>query len=84
MGDLAVTIVVTVLVSIPLSLSMWALLDAARHPPWVWALTDRRQVVWIGGILFGVLVLPVGLVVSTSYLARVRPRLASVEGGDVA
>lgn len=84
MGDLAITIIVTVLVSIPLSLSIWALLDAARRPAWVWALTDRRQVVWIGGILFGVLVLPLGLVVSTYYLAKVRPRLAAVEGGDVA
>lgn len=84
MGDLTVAIVVTVLVSVPLSLSMWALLDAARRPPWVWALTERRQVVWIGGVLFGVLVLPVGIVVSTYYLARVRPRLAAVEGGDVA
>jgi hypothetical protein len=38
-------------------------------------------VVWLAAILFGALVVVVGLVVSTVYLVRVRPALAAVESG---
>ena len=65
----------------PLALTAWALLDAARRPEWVWALAGRRRVVWLAAILFGALVVVVGLVVSTVYLLRVRPELAAVESG---
>jgi hypothetical protein len=67
--------------SVPLALTGWALLDAARRPEWVWALAGRRRVVWLAAILFGALVVVVGLVVSTVYLVRVRPALAAVESG---
>ena len=67
--------------SVPLALTVWALLDAARRPEWVWALAGRRRVVWLAAILFGGLVVVVGLVVSTVYLVRVRPVLAAVESG---
>jgi hypothetical protein len=62
-------------------LTAWALLDAARRPEWAWALAGRRRVVWLAAILFGALVVVVGLVVSTVYLVRVRPALAAVESG---
>ena len=67
----------------PLALTAWALLDAARRPEWVWALAGRRRVVWLAAILFGALVVVVGLVVSTVYLLRVRPELAAVESGRI-
>jgi hypothetical protein len=67
--------------SVPLALTGWALLDAARRPEWVWALAGRRRVVWLAAILFGALVVVVGLVVSTIYLVRVRPALAAAESG---
>ncbi len=67
--------------SIPLALTGWALLDNAHRPEWVWALTGRRRVAWLAAILFGAVVVPVGLVVSAVYLVRVRPELADAETG---
>lgn len=67
--------------SVPLALTGWALLDAARRPEWVWALAGRRRVVWLAAILFGGLSVVIGLVVSTVYLVRVRPALVAVESG---
>ena len=69
--------------SVPLALTAWALLDAARRPEWVWALAGRRRVAWLAAILFGALVVVVGLVVSTVYLVRIRPELAAVESGRI-
>jgi hypothetical protein len=80
-GDLATTILAIVLVSIPLALSVGALLDAARRPEWVWALAGRARVIWMVLILFGALVLPLGIVVSSWYLLRVRPELRDAEEG---
>lgn len=71
------------LCSVPLALSVWALLDAARRPEWAWALAGRRRVVWLASILFGALVLVVGVGVSVVYLVRVRPELAATEAGQV-
>jgi len=69
------------LCSVPLVLTAWALLDAARRPEWAWALAGRRRVVWLAAILFGAMTLLVGLVVAGVYLVRVRPELAAAETG---
>ncbi len=69
------------LLAMPLALSMWALLDIARRPRWVWALAERAQVHWMGAVMVGVLFVPLGLVVSLVYLTTVRPRLRAVEAG---
>jgi hypothetical protein len=73
--------VVLLVCSVPLALSGWAMLDTAHRPEWVWALTGRRRVAWLAAILFGAVVVPVGLVVSLVYLVRVRPELADAETG---
>jgi hypothetical protein len=70
--------------SIPLALSLWALLDAARRPGWAWALCGRSQVVWMASILCGVLCVIPGLVISLWYLLKVRPVVAAAEGGRFA
>lgn len=80
-GDLLQAIVVTALLSIPLAISLWALLDCARRPGWAWALADRRQVVWMAAILFGFLTVLGGLAISGFYLLRVRPQVAAAEDG---
>lgn len=67
----------------PLALTVWALLDAARRPAWAWALAGRRRVVWLAAILFGGMVLVVGVVVSGVYLLRIRPAVAAAEQGVV-
>jgi hypothetical protein len=72
-----------VVLAIPLSLTVWALLDAARRPEWAWALAGRRRVVWMALILFGAMTVLVGLVVATVYLVRVRPAIAAAEEGRV-
>jgi hypothetical protein len=68
---------------IPLGVSLWALLDAAHRPEWAWALAGRRRVVWIGAILFGILTVIGGLIISAYYLVSIRPRIAAAEHGDV-
>jgi hypothetical protein len=81
--ELAGAAVVVLVCAVPLALSAWALLDAAQRPEWVWALAGRRRVVWIAAILFGVLTVLVGLVVSLVYLLWVRPELADAETGRI-
>ena len=80
---MATTAALVLLCSVPLALSLWALLDAARRPEWAWALAGRRRVVWLAAILFGAMVLVAGLVVSVAYLVRVRPEVAAAETGRV-
>jgi hypothetical protein len=80
-GDFLQAIVVTALLSVPLALSLWALLDCARRPAWAWALADRRQVVWMAAILFGFLTVIGGLAISIYYLLRIRPKIAAAEDG---
>ncbi len=81
--DLAVTIALICLVAAPLAWSVIALLDAARRPEWVWALAGRARLIWMVMILFGALVLPIGIVVSTIYLLRIRPELRDAEAGRI-
>jgi hypothetical protein len=69
--------------SIPLALTVWALLDAARRPEWAWALAGRRRVVWMALILFGAMTVLVGVAVALLYLVRVRPEIAAAEDGRV-
>ena len=68
--------------AVPLGVSIWALLDAARRPRWAWALADRRQVVWMAVIMAGVRSVFGGLLISGWYLVRVRPAIAAAEAGD--
>jgi hypothetical protein len=72
-----------VVLAIPLTLTVWALLDAARRPEWAWALAGRRRVVWMALILFGAMTVLVGLAVAAVYLVRVRPEIAAAEEGRV-
>jgi uncharacterized membrane protein len=83
LGSLLVAIAETAFFSIPLALSLWALLDCARRPEWAWALTARSRQVWMVAILCGILLVPAGLAISTYYLVRVRAEVAGVEGGKL-
>lgn len=67
--------------SIPLGLSVWALLDAARRPSWAWALAGRSQALWIASVLIGILCLALGIVVSGWYLVKIRPVIEAAEEG---
>jgi len=69
---------------LPLGLSIWALLDCARRPPWAWSFAGKSQLAWLGAICFGVLLLIFGVVISLWYLIRIRPMIAAVEAGDFA
>jgi hypothetical protein len=71
------------LFSIPLAVSGWALLDAARRPQWAWALAGRNQAMWMGAILIGTFTVIGGLCICAWYLARVRPVIAAAEDGDL-
>jgi len=80
-GRLFGAIAVTAVLCAPLAVSVWALLDCVRHPQWAWALAGRRQVVWLIAILFGLLSVIGGLLISGWYLVRVRPVVADAERG---
>lgn len=81
LSELGAAVLVATGAAFPLSLSAWALLDAARRPQWAWALTERRQVVWMAGIMFGVLTVVGGLLISSWYLTKVRHEVAAAEEG---
>ncbi|MCU0269287.1 MAG: hypothetical protein MUF83_11650 [Acidimicrobiales bacterium] len=83
LGDLFGTILFTAVLCIPLGLSMWALLDAARRPSWAWSLSGRSQAVWIAAILFGMLVMILGLIVAPLYLVRIRHEVEAAEEGRI-
>ncbi|MGE3620856.1 MAG: hypothetical protein AB7L84_10390 [Acidimicrobiia bacterium] len=82
LGELAVAVLLAALFAVPLAVTLWAVLDAARRPRWAWALAGRRQVVWMAGIMFAALTVVGGLCVSAWYLLRIRPTIAAAEWGD--
>ena len=83
LSDLAGAVLLATFFAIPLSLTVWALLDAARRPQWAWALAGRRQVVWMVGIMFSALTVVGGMAVSTWYLVRVRHEVRAAEDGRI-
>jgi NhaP-type Na+/H+ or K+/H+ antiporter len=82
-GDVAGAVALTVAFSIPLALTVWALLDAARRPEWAWALAGRRRVVWLAVLLFSAFTVVAGLATAAWYLARVRADVAAAERGEI-
>lgn len=77
-------IVLVILISaIPIGLSVWALLDAARRPAWAWALAERSQLAWLVAILLAMVSVVAGPVVAVWYLAWVRRSVRAVESGDL-
>lgn len=83
LSDLAGAVLLATFAALPLSLTIWALLDAARRPQWAWALAGRRQVVWMVGIMFSALTVVGGMAVSTWYLVRVRHEIRAAEDGQI-
>lgn len=83
-SDLLGAVFTTALFCIPIAISGWAFLDAARRPSWAWALAGRNQVAWMAMVAIGVVTVVGGLVVSILYLARVRPEVAAAEDGQLA
>jgi hypothetical protein len=83
LSDLVVAVLLATFASIPLGLSLWALLDAARRPQWAWALAERRQVVWMAAIMLGTLTVIGGMVLCAYYLTRVRHEVAAAEEGRI-
>lgn len=83
LSELAVAFALTVFFAIPISLTLWALLDAARRPQWAWALSGRRQVVWMVWIMFSALTVVGGMLVSSWYLSRIRHEIAAAEDGRI-
>jgi len=82
-GQILVAVVVAAFAAIPLGLSIWALLDAARRPQWAWALSGRRQVVWMAAVAFSAFTVLGGVVLATWYLVRIRPEVAAAEEGQI-
>jgi hypothetical protein len=80
-GAVAGAILWVALLTAPLALSGWALLDAARRPRWTWAFVDRPQVGWMLAIMLTAIIPAIGVAIAVFYLVRVRRQLAAVEAG---
>lgn len=83
MADVVGALGAVLILALPLMLTVWALLDAARRPEWAWALARRRRVAWMAGILFAALTVIGGIVVSLWYLVRVRAEVRAAETGEL-
>jgi hypothetical protein len=80
---LVVAILTAAFFLVPLALTGWAFLDAARRPAWAWSLAGRSQVSWMVATALGVLTVVGGLVLSGWYLLVIRPEIAAAENGQV-
>ncbi len=58
-------------------------LHAARYPQWVWAFSERTQIVWLASLLMGVAIVPIGLPLAIWYLVKIRPVLQRIEQGNM-
>ena len=72
--------------SIPLAISVWALLDAAHRPEWAFVLAGRSRLVWVAACGIGILFNVVGLAVSIWYSGegpaqRRRGRIGQISAG---
>jgi hypothetical protein len=83
LSDVGIALLVAVGAAVPLGVTIWALLDAARRPQWAWALAGRRQVVWMAAIMFGTVSVIGGLVLSIWYLSNVRHQIEAAEEGHL-
>lgn len=68
----------------PIALVGVSFLHAARFPQWVWAFSDRTQIVWLASLLLGVAIIPMGVPVALWYLLKIRPVLTRIEAGNMA
>jgi hypothetical protein len=82
-ADLLWATVVTVVLCLPLAISAWAFLDAARRPSWAWSLAERSQVAWMGVVVAGVFINVLGVAISLWYLLKIRPEVAAAEEGRI-
>lgn len=80
-GRLAWELTLISLASIPIAVSLWALLDIAKRPAWAWGLSRRSRVVWMAAVLIGFCSVLGGLLISGYYLVRIRPEIADAEEG---
>ena len=76
-------ILTTAFFLIPITLTAWAFLDAARRPAWAWSLAGRSQAAWMAAVFLGVLTVIGGLLISGYYLTVVRPEIAAAEDGQI-
>jgi ABC-type Mn2+/Zn2+ transport system permease subunit len=74
-------ILTTAFFLIPIAITAWAFLDAARRPSWAWSLAGRSQVSWMIATALGVFTVIGGLAISAYYLAVIRPQIADAEDG---
>jgi hypothetical protein len=63
-------------------ITVGALIDALRRPSYDWVMADRNRGYWIGGLVFGLLLLPVGIGLAIGYAVGVLPRLSQPADSD--
>jgi hypothetical protein len=56
--------------------TLCALVDGARRSSYAWVEADRNRGYWLSGLVFGLLMLPVGVAMALGYAVAVLPRVA--------
>jgi hypothetical protein len=72
----------TAVLVIGYAITLGALIDALRRPAYDWVVADRNRGYWIAGLGFGLLLLPVGIVLAIGYAIGVLPRLSQPMDSD--
>ncbi|MDG2112001.1 MAG: hypothetical protein P8N02_05240 [Actinomycetota bacterium] len=70
-------------VGTPFLITLLAFLDVARRPSWAWAMTGRRQAVWMGVLGGAALTWLGGAAVAVWYFATAYRDVRDAERGDL-
>lgn len=77
----ALELLALLLLAVPCGGVVWACIDAASTPDWVWQGASQSKVVWVALLTVGVFVCIVGFVVAFVYATTIRPSLVRVRQG---
>ena len=76
-GELVVLLLIPLSLA-ALALTIWALVDATKRPPWAWEAAGQNRTLWI--VLLAVaLVVGLGIILTVVYLAAVRPKVIAAQ-----
>lgn len=76
------TPMLTALIVVCYLITIAAVIDAVRRPSYAWVEADRNRAYWVSGLVFGLLFLPVGILLAIAYAVGVLPRMTESAGSD--
>lgn len=73
-------LMILLILLVPLSFTVFAIVDGARRPEWAWQQAGQSKALWIALQAVGIFVCSLGVIMSIIYLAAIRPKLVLAEG----